>query len=75
MFEPFFNSCVCTDSARGSQTSACHCMFTQSANHSNQLCSYREHLDNTAKLVETGIQTMEESEMALFLQVCQVFLL
>ncbi|XP_052403590.1 E3 ubiquitin-protein ligase TRIM63 isoform X3 [Carassius gibelio] len=29
---------------------------------------YREHLDNTAKLVETGIQTMEESEMAIFLQ-------
>ncbi|TRY66322.1 hypothetical protein DNTS_024318 [Danionella cerebrum] len=29
---------------------------------------YREHLENTAKLVETGIQTMEESEMAVFLQ-------
>ncbi|XP_043114200.1 tripartite motif-containing protein 55a isoform X2 [Puntigrus tetrazona] len=29
---------------------------------------YKEHLDNTAKLVETGIQTMEESEMAIFLQ-------
>ncbi|XP_055059206.2 tripartite motif-containing protein 55a isoform X1 [Misgurnus anguillicaudatus] len=29
---------------------------------------YREHLDNSAKLVETGIQTMEESEMATFLQ-------
>ncbi|XP_056335513.1 tripartite motif-containing protein 55a [Danio aesculapii] len=29
---------------------------------------YREHLDNSAKLVETGIQTMEESEMAIFLQ-------
>ncbi|XP_048019167.1 tripartite motif-containing protein 55a isoform X1 [Megalobrama amblycephala] len=29
---------------------------------------YREHLDNAAKLVETGIQTMEESEMAIFLQ-------
>uniref|UniRef100_A0A8C1JSV4 Tripartite motif-containing protein 54 n=2 Tax=Cyprinus carpio TaxID=7962 RepID=A0A8C1JSV4_CYPCA len=29
---------------------------------------YRDHLDNTAKLVETGIQTMEESEMAIFLQ-------
>ncbi|XP_042634055.1 E3 ubiquitin-protein ligase TRIM63-like isoform X2 [Cyprinus carpio] len=46
-------------------------MFMQSlhtANHSNHLCSYREHLDNTAKLVETGIQTMEESEMAIFLQ-------
>uniref|UniRef100_A0A671K6H4 Tripartite motif-containing protein 54 n=1 Tax=Sinocyclocheilus anshuiensis TaxID=1608454 RepID=A0A671K6H4_9TELE len=35
-------------------------------------CKYREHLDNTAKLVETGFQTMEESEMAIFLQVCQV---
>ncbi|XP_051984805.1 tripartite motif-containing protein 55a isoform X2 [Xyrauchen texanus] len=31
-------------------------------------CKYKEHLDNTAKLVETGIQTMEESEMATFLQ-------
>ncbi|XP_016343887.1 E3 ubiquitin-protein ligase TRIM63-like isoform X1 [Sinocyclocheilus anshuiensis] len=31
-------------------------------------CKYREHLDNTAKLVETGFQTMEESEMAIFLQ-------
>ncbi|XP_051552793.1 tripartite motif-containing protein 55a isoform X2 [Myxocyprinus asiaticus] len=29
---------------------------------------YKEHLDNAAKLVETGIQTMEESEMATFLQ-------
>ncbi|XP_060728501.1 tripartite motif-containing protein 55a [Tachysurus vachellii] len=29
---------------------------------------YTEHLDNSAKLVETGIQTMEEPEMALFLQ-------
>lgn len=30
---------------------------------------YREHLENMAKIVETGIQTMEESEMATFLQV------
>ncbi|KAI7809827.1 tripartite motif-containing protein 55a isoform X1 [Triplophysa rosa] len=29
---------------------------------------YREHLDKSAKLVETGIQTMEESEMGIFLQ-------
>lgn len=29
---------------------------------------YREHLDKAAKLVETGIQTMEESEMPIFLQ-------
>ncbi|KAG1934991.1 tripartite motif-containing protein 55a isoform X2 [Pimephales promelas] len=29
---------------------------------------YRDHLDNAAKLVETGVQTMEESEMAIFLQ-------
>uniref|UniRef100_A0A674F4N3 Tripartite motif-containing protein 54 n=1 Tax=Salmo trutta TaxID=8032 RepID=A0A674F4N3_SALTR len=29
---------------------------------------YREHLENMAKIVETGIQTMEESEMATFLQ-------
>ncbi|XP_051990292.1 E3 ubiquitin-protein ligase TRIM63-like isoform X2 [Xyrauchen texanus] len=29
---------------------------------------YKDHLDNAAKLVETGIQTMEESEMAIFLQ-------
>uniref|UniRef100_A0A674A7A6 Tripartite motif-containing protein 54 n=1 Tax=Salmo trutta TaxID=8032 RepID=A0A674A7A6_SALTR len=28
---------------------------------------YREHLENMAKIVETGIQTMEESEMATFL--------
>ncbi len=53
----------------------CRRMFTHSANHSNHLYRYREHLDNTAKLVETGIQTMEESEMAIFLQVCQVYLL
>lgn len=48
------------------------CMFTKSANHSNDLCRYREHLDNAAKLVETGIQTMEESEMAIFLQVYKI---
>lgn len=30
---------------------------------------YTEHLDKSAKLVETGIQTMEEPEMAIFLQV------
>ncbi|XP_076837839.1 tripartite motif-containing protein 55a isoform X2 [Brachyhypopomus gauderio] len=29
---------------------------------------YTEHLDRSAKLVETGIQTMEEPEMAVFLQ-------
>ncbi|KAK1790629.1 hypothetical protein P4O66_014503 [Electrophorus voltai] len=29
---------------------------------------YTEHLDTSAKLVETGIQTMEEPEMAIFLQ-------
>uniref|UniRef100_A0A7N6BQ32 Tripartite motif-containing protein 54 n=1 Tax=Anabas testudineus TaxID=64144 RepID=A0A7N6BQ32_ANATE len=28
---------------------------------------YSDHLDNTAKLLETAIQTMDESEMALFL--------
>lgn len=30
---------------------------------------YTEHLENTAKLLETAIQTMDESEMAGFLQV------
>uniref|UniRef100_A0A3Q4HMU6 RING-type E3 ubiquitin transferase n=1 Tax=Neolamprologus brichardi TaxID=32507 RepID=A0A3Q4HMU6_NEOBR len=30
---------------------------------------YTEHVDGTAKLLETAIQTMDESEMALFLQV------
>ncbi|XP_060761918.1 E3 ubiquitin-protein ligase TRIM63-like [Neoarius graeffei] len=29
---------------------------------------YTQHLDKSAKLVETGIQTMEEPEMAIFLQ-------
>lgn len=30
---------------------------------------YTEHLDNMAKVLETGINTMDESEMAIFLQV------
>uniref|UniRef100_A0A8C5H448 Tripartite motif-containing protein 54 n=1 Tax=Gouania willdenowi TaxID=441366 RepID=A0A8C5H448_GOUWI len=30
---------------------------------------YSEHLESTAKLLETAIQTMDESEMAVFLQV------
>lgn len=30
---------------------------------------YNEHMENTAKLLETAIQTMDESEMAVFLQV------
>lgn len=30
---------------------------------------YSEHLEGTAKLVETAIQTMDEPEMAVFLQV------
>lgn len=30
---------------------------------------YNEHLENTAKLLETAIQSMDESEMAVFLQV------
>nr|XP_020483979.1 tripartite motif-containing protein 55-like [Labrus bergylta] len=29
---------------------------------------YSEHLENTAKVVETAIQTLDESEMAVFLQ-------
>ncbi|KAG7219171.1 hypothetical protein INR49_006330 [Caranx melampygus] len=29
---------------------------------------YNEHMENTAKLLETAIQTMDESEMAVFLQ-------
>nr|XP_043897805.1 E3 ubiquitin-protein ligase TRIM63-like isoform X1 [Solea senegalensis] len=29
---------------------------------------YNEHLENTAKLLETSIQTMDETEMAVFLQ-------
>lgn len=30
---------------------------------------HTEHLENTAKLLETAIQTLDESEMAVFLQV------
>lgn len=30
---------------------------------------YTEHLDGAAKLLETAIQTVDESEMAVFLQV------
>lgn len=30
---------------------------------------HSEHLENSAKLLETAIQTLDESEMALFLQV------
>lgn len=30
---------------------------------------HSEHLENAAKLLETAIQTLDESEMALFLQV------
>uniref|UniRef100_A0A4W6CHP0 Tripartite motif-containing protein 54 n=1 Tax=Lates calcarifer TaxID=8187 RepID=A0A4W6CHP0_LATCA len=30
---------------------------------------YSEHMENTAKLLETSIQTLDESEMAVFLQV------
>uniref|UniRef100_A0AAZ1XGL9 Tripartite motif-containing protein 54 n=1 Tax=Oreochromis aureus TaxID=47969 RepID=A0AAZ1XGL9_OREAU len=36
---------------------------------------YTEHLDGTAKLLETAIQTMDESEMALFLQTAKPLLL
>ncbi|XP_041847803.1 E3 ubiquitin-protein ligase TRIM63-like [Melanotaenia boesemani] len=35
---------------------------------------YSEHLDNTAKLLETAIQTMDESEMAIFLQTAKPLL-
>uniref|UniRef100_A0A672I7X5 Tripartite motif-containing protein 54 n=1 Tax=Salarias fasciatus TaxID=181472 RepID=A0A672I7X5_SALFA len=35
---------------------------------------YTEHLDSTAKLVETAIQTMDESEMAVFLQTAKPLL-
>ncbi|KAF3698501.1 Tripartite motif-containing protein 55 Muscle-specific RING finger protein 2 [Channa argus] len=35
---------------------------------------YSEHLDNTAKLLETAIQTMDESEMAMFLQTAKPLL-
>lgn len=30
---------------------------------------HSEHLDNAVKLLETAIQTLDESEMAVFLQV------
>lgn len=32
---------------------------------------YGDHLEESCKMVELGIQTMEEPEMALFLQVSQ----
>ncbi|XP_039878639.1 E3 ubiquitin-protein ligase TRIM63-like [Simochromis diagramma] len=35
---------------------------------------YTEHVDGTAKLLETAIQTMDESEMALFLQMAKPLL-
>lgn len=35
---------------------------------------YTDHLESMAKVVETGIQTMEESEMALFLQIAKPLL-
>ncbi|XP_040002091.1 tripartite motif-containing protein 55-like [Xiphias gladius] len=35
---------------------------------------YSEHMDNTAKLLETAIQTMDESEMAVFLQTAKPLL-
>lgn len=31
---------------------------------------YADHLETVSKLVESGIQFMEEPEMAVFLQVC-----
>lgn len=31
---------------------------------------YADHLEAVSKLVESGIQFMEEPEMAVFLQVC-----
>lgn len=31
--------------------------------------NYGDHLEESCKIVERGIQTMEETEMALFLQV------
>ncbi|XP_011484529.3 E3 ubiquitin-protein ligase TRIM63 [Oryzias latipes] len=36
---------------------------------------YSEHLEGTAKLLETAIQTMDESEMAVFLQTAKPLLL
>ncbi|CAL8347649.1 unnamed protein product [Merluccius merluccius] len=35
---------------------------------------YTEHLDNMAKVLETGINTMDESEMAIFLQAAKPLL-
>ncbi|CAJ1073183.1 tripartite motif-containing protein 55a isoform X1 [Xyrichtys novacula] len=35
---------------------------------------YSEHLENSAKLVETAIQTLDESEMAVFLQTAKPLL-
>ncbi|KAM6948659.1 tripartite motif-containing protein 55-like [Aplochiton taeniatus] len=35
---------------------------------------YTEHLHNMAKILETGIQTMEESDMAIFLQTAKPIL-
>nr|XP_020480898.1 E3 ubiquitin-protein ligase TRIM63-like [Monopterus albus] len=35
---------------------------------------YSEHLDNTAKVLETAIQTMDEPEMAVFLQTAKPLL-
>ncbi|XP_028284020.1 tripartite motif-containing protein 55-like isoform X2 [Parambassis ranga] len=35
---------------------------------------YTEHLDSTAKLLETAIQTLDESEMAVFLQTAKPLL-
>ncbi|KAF7652516.1 hypothetical protein LDENG_00095750 [Lucifuga dentata] len=35
---------------------------------------YTDHLDSTAKLLETAIQTMDESEMAVFLQTAKPLL-
>ncbi|KAM9844661.1 E3 ubiquitin-protein ligase TRIM63-like [Aulostomus maculatus] len=35
---------------------------------------YSEHLENTAKLLETAIQTLDESEMAVFLQTAKPLL-
>lgn len=34
---------------------------------------YGDHLEESCKIVEKGIQTMEETEMALFLQVSEKF--
>lgn len=34
---------------------------------------YSDHLENVSKLVESGIQFMDEPEMAVFLQVMNAF--